>query len=76
MVMTDHDKSTYAFPLIATSVTKNSGEIVREHCHLTGNFRGATHNNCNLRYQVPTFFAVVFHNIVCLTMIGTSLLTN
>ena len=25
---------------------------VRDHCHYTGKFRGATHNICNLRYKL------------------------
>ena len=34
----------------------------RDHCHLSGKFRGAAHEVCNLKYKVPTFFPVVFHN--------------
>ena len=26
---------------------------VRDHCDYTGKFRGAAHNICNLRYNVP-----------------------
>ena len=26
---------------------------VRDHCHYTGKYRGATHNICNLRYKTP-----------------------
>jgi len=36
---------------------------VRDHCHLTGKFRGAAHNVCNLRYRVPRFIPVFFHNL-------------
>ena len=36
---------------------------MRDHCHLSGKFRGATHEVCNLKYKVPTFFPVVFHNL-------------
>ena len=36
---------------------------VRDHCHLSGKFRGAAHEVCNLKYKVPTFFSVVFHNL-------------
>ena len=35
----------------------------RDHCHLTGKFRGAAHVRCNLEYQIPKFFPVVFHNL-------------
>src|ERR1043165_3034274 len=40
-------------------------ERVRYHCHLTGKFRGAAHNSCNLSYKVPKFFPVLLHNLSC-----------
>ena len=36
---------------------------VWDHCHLTGKFRGAAHNKCNLDYKVAKFFPVIFHNL-------------
>ena len=36
---------------------------VRDHCHLSGKFRGAAHNLCNLNYKLPKFFPVIFHNL-------------
>ena len=38
-------------------------DIVRDHCHLSGKFRGAAHEVCNLKYKVPKFFPVVFHHL-------------
>ena len=35
---------------------------VRGHCHYTGNFRGAAHSECSLRYNVPKKNPIVFHN--------------
>ena len=35
---------------------------VRDHCHYTGNYRGAAHNICNLRYKIPKEIPVIFHN--------------
>ena len=35
---------------------------VRDHCHYTGNYRGAAQNICNLRYKIPKEIPVVFHN--------------
>ena len=35
---------------------------VRDHCHYTGKYRGAAHNICNLRYEVPKEIPIVFHN--------------
>ena len=36
---------------------------VKDHCHLTGKYRGAAHIICNLRYKVPKEILVVFHNV-------------
>ena len=36
---------------------------VFDHCHLTGKYRGAAHNECNLNYKIPKFFPVIFHNL-------------
>ena len=41
---------------------------VRDHCHLSGKFRGAAHNGCNLNYKLPKFYPV-FYTIFPGTMV-------
>lgn len=36
---------------------------VRDHCHYTGRYRGPAHKNCNLRFKIPTYIPIVFHNL-------------
>ena len=36
---------------------------VRDHCHYTGMYRGAAHNNCNLKYRIPDHTPTVCHNL-------------
>ena len=36
---------------------------VRDHCHFTGKYRGAAHNECNLRCRKPRILPVIFHNL-------------
>ena len=35
---------------------------VRDHCHYTGFYRGPAHSLCNLRYKIPSYIPVMFHN--------------
>ena len=35
---------------------------VRDHCHYTGEYRGAAHSICNLKCSVPKRIYIVFHN--------------
>lgn len=36
---------------------------VRDHCHVTGRFRGAAHNACNLNMKQRERIPVLFHNL-------------
>ena len=44
---------------------KEAGKIlkVRDHCHFTGEYRGAAHNQCNLKCKKPFVLPVIFHNL-------------
>ena len=35
---------------------------IRDHCHLTGKYRGSAHSICNLKFNVSNEIPVVFHN--------------
>ena len=36
---------------------------VRDHCHLTGEYRGAAHGDCDLNLKFTSRIPVVFHNL-------------
>ena len=38
-------------------------DMVRDHCHFTGRYRGPAHNKCNLKYRKPNNIPVFFHNL-------------
>ena len=35
---------------------------MRDHCHVTGKFRGAAHKNCNINFQLTKNVPKTFHN--------------
>ena len=47
------------------NVDKGIGQIlkVRDHCHFTGEYCGAAHNECNLKCTKPLILTVIFHNL-------------
>ena len=52
-----------------TSVIKKNNEEdirVRDHCHITGRFRGSAHQECNLKLKMKPEeikIPVIFHNL-------------
>ena len=36
---------------------------VRDHCHYSGLYRGTAHSSCNLKYKIPNYIPVIFHNL-------------
>ena len=45
-------------------ISYNDKDIrVRDHCHITGLFRGSAHQDCNLSFKLTGKIPVVFHNL-------------
>ncbi len=77
MVMSDQEKDQYAKTKNCYACetqfgterknerTKKKEKVVkcRDHCHITGKYRGAACDKCNLRMRVPMFVPVLFHNL-------------
>ena len=64
MIMTMHDKLVYYNSTHCHICNEELGkDKVRDHCHLSGKFRGDAHEVCNIKYKVPRFIPVVFHNL-------------
>ncbi len=72
MVMSDSDKTKhkdskncYACGIRFGTERQNEEKVVkcRDHCHITGKYRGAACDKCNFRMKVPTFVPVLFHNL-------------
>ena len=36
---------------------------VRDHCHITGKYRGAAHWNCNIKSKISKKLPIIFHNL-------------
>ncbi|XP_068707842.1 uncharacterized protein [Montipora foliosa] len=35
----------------------------RDHCHITGQYRGSSHQDCNLNFRITDKIPVIFHNL-------------
>lgn len=64
MIMTENDKVNFDKARICHIYEKPlKGDKVRDHGHISGKYRGAAHENCNLNYRCPKTIPVVFHNL-------------
>ena len=48
---------------ICKKLIDNDEEKVRDHCHVTGKFRGAAHWDCNINFQLTKKVPVIIHNL-------------
>lgn len=69
MILTDQDKKDFKYATKCHICEKcfNDGEKkVRDHDHITGQYRGAAHNKCNLDYAIKIInykLPIFFHNL-------------
>ena len=64
MIMTIRDKLVYDNSTLCHICNEElRKDRVRGHCLLSGKFRSAAHEICNIKYKVLMFFPVVFHNL-------------
>ena len=42
---------------------KLDNKKVRDHCYITGKYRGAAHSLCNLKLKIPRKLPSIFHNL-------------
>ena len=55
-------KKASRFHICFKSFTEDNPKV-RDHCHYSGLYRGAAHSLCNLRYRIPSYIPVVYHNL-------------
>ena len=48
---------------ICEKLIDDDDEKVRDHCHVTGKFRGAAHWSCNINLQLTKKVPGIFHNL-------------
>ena len=48
---------------ICGKLIKNTVNKVRDHCHITGKYRGAAHYSCNINLKINEKVPVIFHNL-------------
>ena len=48
---------------ICEKLIYNDDKKVRDHCHVTGKFRGAAHWSCNINFQLTKKIPIIFHNL-------------
>jgi len=62
--LTEEEQASFKEARICHICSKElKDDKVRDHCHFTGEYRGAAHNSCNLQCRKPLILPVIFHNL-------------
>ena len=61
LTLTINDERKYTDSEICWICNEKLDETkVRDHCHITGNYRGTAHNQCNLKLKIPKKLPIIF----------------
>ena len=63
--MTTEDENNYQNSndcWICNEKIKNKDKV-RDHCHITGKYRGPAHKECNSKLRIPRKLPIIFHNL-------------
>ena len=66
IIMTEENEEDYRINIICRFCEKNiESDKVRDHCHLSGKYRGPAHSICNFNVtqDQSNFITFIFHNI-------------
>ena len=69
LVMTDNDEQCFRTMdgcHICDEKYTDKDVCVRDHCHITGKFRGSAHQECNLKLRIKPEdikIPIIFHNL-------------
>ena len=62
--MTSEDEEIYENSYICWTYKQELNmDKVRDHCHVTGKFRGVANNKCNINFRLPRKLPIIFHNL-------------
>ena len=48
---------------VCGGVFMEDNKKVRDHCHVSGKYRGASHDKCNLKLRLSPVIPIIFHNL-------------
>ena len=63
LIMTEGEEEQVSQVTCVGFVKDNSDEKVKDHCHVTGKFKGVAHQSHNINLQLTKKVPVIFHNL-------------
>ena len=64
LIMMSEDEEAYNNSQICWTCSEELDTTkVRDYSHITGKFRGAAHNKCNINLRLPRKLEIIFHNL-------------